>query len=158
MAIYSFQMAMATPESTSIRLMASCFCRGESGAVARGSLTYRSARVDRYDRVWVCDRQNWRIQIFDLDGNYLTEWTDLARPDTVFFDPQDDVVYIAEVEGQVSIYTFDGELITKWGGAKRSDILGGFLGGPHGIWMDSHGDLYVGEVETTDRFQKFIRQ
>lgn len=116
------------------------------------------ARVDRYDRVWVCDRQNWRIQIFDTDGNYLTEWTDLARPDTVFFDPQDDVVYMAEVEGQVSIYTFDGELITKWGGARRSDVLGGFLGGPHGIWMDSHGDLYVGEVETTERFQKFIRQ
>ena len=137
---------------------------GERGSGPGQFSLSHCARVDRYDRVWVCDRQNWRIQIFDTDGHFLTEWTDLARPDTVFFDPQDDVVYIAEVEGQVSIYTFDGELIAKWGGAKRSEIPGipgEFIGGPHGIWMDSHSDLYVGEVEIKEgfhRFQKFIRQ
>ncbi len=114
-------------------------------------------RVDKHDRVWVCDRENNRIQIFDTDGNFLTEWTDLLRPDTIYFDPNDDVVYVAELTHQVSIFTLDGELITKWGGAQPSEKPGEFLASPHGIWMDSHGDLYVGEVLMDARLQKFVK-
>lgn len=114
-------------------------------------------RVDKHDRVWVCDRTNDRIQIFDTDGNYLTEWTGLLKPDTIYFDPKDEVVYIAELEQQVSIYTLDGELITKWGGARKSDKPGEFVACPHGIWADSRGDLYVGEVQADGRLQKFAR-
>jgi sugar lactone lactonase YvrE len=114
-------------------------------------------RVDRYDRVWVCDRTNCRIQLFGLDGNFLSEWSGLAHPDTIFFDPKDDVVYIAELDQQVSIYTFDRELLTQWGGRQKSDKPGEFVACPHGIWMDSHGDLYVGEVQTDGRLQKFMR-
>ena len=76
----------------------------------------------------------------------------------MFFDPNDDVVYLAEAEGQVSIYTLDGKLITKWGDARKSHVPGEFLGAPHGIWMDSHDNLYVGEVAVEGRLQKFIRQ
>ena len=117
-------------------------------------------RIDKDDRVWVCDRENNRIQIFDLDGNFLTEWTDLLRPNTVYFDKEDDVVYIAELTHQLSIYSLEKELITQWGGAKSSDQPGEFIGGPHGLWVDSHGDIYVGEVELGERsrIQKFIRQ
>ena len=118
------------------------------------------ARIDKDDRVWVCDRENNRIQIFDLDGNFLTEWTDLLRPNTVYFDKEDDVVYIAELTHQLSIYSLEQELIAQWGGAKSSDQPGEFIGGPHGLWVDSHGDIYVGEVELGERsrIQKFIRQ
>lgn len=70
-------------------------------------------RVDKDDRVWLCGRENCRIQIFDINGLFLTEWTDLLRPDTIYFDPKGDMVYIAEVEGQVSIYTLDGEQLAK---------------------------------------------
>ena len=115
-------------------------------------------RIDKHDRVWICDRENNRIQIFDTEGQFLTEWTDLKRPDTVYFDPNEDVVYLAEAEGQVCIYTLDGNLITNWGGARKSHTPGEFLGAPHGIWMDSHGDFYVGEVAVEGRLQKFIRQ
>jgi sugar lactone lactonase YvrE len=115
-------------------------------------------RIDKHDRVWVCDRTNDRIQMFDTDGNYLTEWTGLLKPDTIYFDPNDDVVYIAELQQQISIYTLDGELLTKWGGARPSDNPGEFVACPHGIWADSRGDLYVGEVQADGRLQKFIRQ
>ena len=115
-------------------------------------------RVDKDDRVWVCDRENKRIEIFDTDGNFLSEWTGLARPDTIFFDPVDDVVYIAELDQQVSIYTRDGQLLTQWGGQQKSETPGEFRACPHGIWMDSHGDLYVGEVQTDGRLQKFVRE
>ena len=117
-------------------------------------------RIDKDDRVWVCDRENNRIQIFDLDGNFLTEWTGLLRPNTVYFDKEDDVIYIAELTHQLSIYSLKQELITQWGGAKSSDQPGEFIGGPHGLWVDSHGDIYVGEVELGERsrIQKFVRQ
>jgi sugar lactone lactonase YvrE len=115
-------------------------------------------RVDRTDRVWVCDRENSRIQIFDTDGRYMTEWTGLLRPDAICFDPREDVVYIAELTHQVSIYTFDGERIACWGGAEASEAPGRFLGLPHGICVDSQGDLYVNEVQVDGRLQKFVRQ
>lgn len=115
-------------------------------------------RVDRYDRVWVCDRENNRIQIFDIEGNYLTQWTGLKRPATIFFDPHKDVVYIAELDYQVSIYSLEGNVITQWGGGRSSNKPGEFLGCPHGIWMDSGGALYISEVGVDGRLQKFVRQ
>ena len=68
-------------------------------------------RIDRYDRVWVCDRENSRIERFDLDGNFIDEWVDLAHPDMIYFDAHEDVVYIAELDQQVSIYDFDRNLL-----------------------------------------------
>ncbi len=117
-----------------------------------------SVRVDRHGRVWVCDRDNNRIQIFDASGHFLKQWTDMRHPDMLFFDPTEDVVYVAELDYQVSIYTLDGELITQWGGGHSSDQPGEFVGWPHGICVDSHGDIYVSEVNTPGRLQKFTRR
>ena len=114
-------------------------------------------RIDAEERLWVCDRSNNRIQIFDLDGNYLDQWTGLRQPDTIFFDPSGEVVYIAELEQQVSIYTLDGTLLSRWGRGESSQQSGEFIACPHGIWADSHGDLYVGEVQTDGHLQKFTR-
>ena len=93
-----------------------------------------------------------------MDGNYLEERAGLAKPDTIFFDPVEDIVYIAELDQQVSIYTLDGVLLSQWGGRQKSERPGEFLACPHGIWMDSKGDLYVGEVQLDGRLQKFLRQ
>ncbi len=71
------------------------------GSAGQFSLSH-CVRIDRYERVWVCDRENRRIQIEDLEGNFLTQWQDLAKPDTIYFDPHEDVVYIAELERQIS--------------------------------------------------------
>jgi streptogramin lyase len=115
------------------------------------------ARVDRYDRVWVCDRENNRIERFDLEGNFIDEWAGIPHPDTIFFDKKDDVVFIAELDQRVSIYDFDRNLLSQWGGGKPSEKPGEFRACPHGIWVDSHGDLYVGEVQTDGHLQKFVR-
>lgn len=114
-------------------------------------------RVDRYDRVWVCDREHNRIELFDLNGKFLDEWTGLYHPDTIFFDRDKDVVYIAELDQQVSIYDFDRKLLAQWGGRRKSETPGEFKACPHGIWVDSAGDLYVGEVQVDGRIQKFVR-
>lgn len=114
-------------------------------------------RIDKQDQVWVCDRTNNRIQIFDTDGNFQSEWTGLKHPDTIYFDPNDDVVYVAELDQQVSIFGLNGELLSQWGGGVKSDKPGEFKACPHGIWADSRGDLYVGEVQVDDHLQKFVR-
>ena len=114
-------------------------------------------RVDRHNRVLVADRSNNRIQFFDTDGKYLMEWGGFSRPDTIFIDA-DDIVYVADLGGWVRILTLEGEPLSQWGRGIRSDVPGEFRGCPHGIWVDSIGDLYVGEVQPGARLQKFIRQ
>lgn len=114
-------------------------------------------RVDRRDRVLVCDRENNRVQIFNTDGEYLTEWTGFLRPDFLYIG-SDETIYVAELGHRVSILTPDGERITDWGGGVSSSRPGEFLAGPHGIWGDSRGDLYVSEVQADGRLQKFVRR
>lgn len=114
-------------------------------------------RVDRRDRVLVADRTNNRIQFFDTEGKYLMEWGGFHHPDTIYID-QDDIVYVAELDQRVSLLTLEGERLTQWGSGQRLDQPGEFLGCPHGIWADSRGDLYVSEVQTDGRLQKFVRR
>lgn len=114
-------------------------------------------RVDADDRVLVADRANNRIQIFDTGGRYQGEWGGLHHPDTIHIDA-DGVVYVAELDQRVSILNLQGEVLARWGRGERVAEPGEFLGCPHGIWTDSGGDLYVSEVQTDGRFQKFVRR
>jgi hypothetical protein len=49
---------------------------------------------------------------------------------------------------------------TLRGGGKPSDVPGEFQGGPHGIWIDSRGDIYAGEVERGEEgvMHKYVRR
>ncbi|MDE0483895.1 MAG: peptidyl-alpha-hydroxyglycine alpha-amidating lyase family protein [Candidatus Poribacteria bacterium] len=114
-------------------------------------------RVDPRNRLMVADRSNNRIQFFTLDGEYIEEWGDLLQPDTIFID-EDELVYIAELDQRISIMTLDGEVVSQWGSERGSTVPGEFLACPHGIWVDLHGDIYVGEVQADARLQKYIRQ
>ena len=116
--------------------------------------------VDKNDRVYVADRENSRIQVFDLQGNYITEWGHVLRPDDLYIDGEENL-YVAELgeragkgpnvkvephapHARVSVLSLEGEVITQFGGDVPTDP-GSFFA-PHGIWADSQGDLYVGEV------------
>jgi len=50
---------------------------------------------------------------------------------------------------RVSIHALNGELIA-WLGADRPGLAPGQFLAPHGLAVDSHGDIYVGEVSYTD--------
>jgi DNA-binding beta-propeller fold protein YncE len=141
--------------------------------------------VDRVGTVYVADRENSRIQLFTSDGSYLGAWTDVARPCQVFIDPAG-WVYVAELGfragrwpgtgtaepgatgGRISIFNAAGVLQARFGGGDNPCALGDFFA-PHGLWVDSHGDLYVAEVTLSaggrtgavpgscHSFQKFVR-
>ncbi|MCH7653163.1 MAG: hypothetical protein IIB14_05745 [Chloroflexi bacterium] len=111
--------------------------------------------VDSRNRVFICDRENDLIQIFDDQGNFLEQWTDLVRPGDVWF--LNDIVYVIESgpEGGVSIWDLDGNVLSRWHvnePAGEGTILGG-----HGITVDSHGSIYVTEIGSGNRVSKFVR-
>ncbi len=99
-------------------------------------------------RVLVADRENNRIQIFSLDGEFLAQWTDLARPCDIFIDA-DETVYVVELDAFVSILTIEGEVLSRWPGPTDA--------GAHAIWVDSHGDLYINQNLEGQRLLKYRR-
>ena len=143
---------------------------GEPG-IAKGQFRLpHNIWIDRWDRIWVPDRENSRVQIFDSEGNCLMQWHDVVRPTDVFID-KDDVVYIPEIGHvgdagpRVSLFTLDGRVVTRWG-CRPEDHRTDLFVSPHAIAVDSSGDVYVGEVAMThsgvDRgsrvVQKFARK
>lgn len=104
-------------------------------------------------RLMVADREsNNRMQLFDAEGKFLEQWPGRPGPCGLFIDG-DGTVFIAE-GGGVTIMNSAGQLLTQWvvtGGPNNRPH------GAHGIWVDRHGDIYVGEVGTGDLLHKFAR-
>ncbi len=140
------------------------FSWGEPGAKPGQFRLPHNIWIDRQDRIWISDRENHRVQIFDTEGKLLDIWTDLLRPTQVCIDA-DDTVYISELCRRISIFTIEGKLLARWGNESHS-LEAPLLVSPHVIGFDSRGDIYVGEVAMThskvDRgartIQKFRRK
>src|SRR6266699_3089259 len=111
--------------------------------------------IDQKTRqVFVNDRNNHRIQVFDENGKYLREWKIDASPSSLH------LLYIGSGN---SIWTFDrttnkmvewdlqGHLLYSWG---SMGAFPGGLWGVHGVSVDQDGNLYVAEVDA-GRVQKF---
>lgn len=105
-------------------------------------------------RVFVNDRDNNRIQIFDENGKYLSEWKITVRPSSLHFvwiGSDRKLTTFDRLTHKMVKYELDGRLIYSWG------TLGNFPGtlwGVHGMSVDQEGNLYVAEVDA-GRFQKF---
>ncbi len=108
--------------------------------------------VDRDERVYVMDRSNDRIQVFDRDGNYLTEWS-TPSPNQGYID--DEGFTHIPGGGQVHVLDMNGGEVACWG--EQGDEPWQFLGGSHGLWIDSHGDIYVAQVGIDNAINKFAR-
>lgn len=108
--------------------------------------------------LYVADRENHRIQVFDNDGRFETQWHGLHRPLALFMPKASNICYVGELGPQgsynrgltnlgprISILNTDGVLLARIG-ADRAGVGEGQFMGPHGITVDSRGDIYVGEV------------
>jgi len=103
-------------------------------------------------RVFVADRENNRIQIFSPEGDFLTQWQDLARPCDIYIDHAG-VVYVPELDGLITLLTLDGQVLTRW----LSPTSTGVGDGGHAVWLDSHGDLYLNQNQEGRRLLKYRR-
>jgi DNA-binding beta-propeller fold protein YncE len=122
------------------------FSWGEPGKGPSQFVVPHGIAVDKNGRVFVADRHNNRIQIFDAFGTYLTEWTqDLKFPTDLVID-DDQIVYVSELmRPGISIFDIKGNLLARWGneGRTKEDPLFVTL---HCIDVDSQGSIYVCEV------------
>ena len=137
---------------------------GEPGTEAGEFRLPHGIGISPDDRVFVADRENDRIQIFSLDGQYLDMWTHVQRPTDISFD-KEGRIYVSELwwkpgevsftngpikfdlPGGVRILDLAGNLLLHWCSADR-EAPGNFVA-PHTLCVDSRGDLYVGEVTWT---------
>lgn len=128
------------------------FSWGEPGKTEHGHFHLPHSLIAHDDKVYVCDRENHRIQIFSLDGEFLSVWTDIQRPMDISVD-RDGMFCISEgsVNGssaRVSILDPEGHVLARFD----------CRGPGHGSWIDSRGDIYVGLGSPPGGVDKFVRQ
>ena len=136
------------------------FSWGEPGIDAGQFIRPHNIAIDDQERVYVVDRECHRIQLFDVQGKFITMWSNIHRPDSMVL--WGDHIYIGELNGmggvddapglghRVSIYDLNGNRVCVFGDKDEGEGAGQFIA-PHGIAVDSHGDIYVAEVSYTIR-------
>jgi DNA-binding beta-propeller fold protein YncE len=56
--------------------------------------------LDSQGRVFVGDRQNNRVQVFDPDGKFIAQWFQFGRPSGMYIDKRSDTLYVADSESR----------------------------------------------------------
>jgi sugar lactone lactonase YvrE len=131
--------------------------------------------MDSQGRLFVADRGNNRIQIFDQAGKFITAWTQFGRPSGIYIDPND-VLYVVDSESvntknpALNDYGYNPSFSRglRVGSAKTGEVTAFVpdpdVGHPHadftsaaeGVWADSAGVVYGAEVgaRTVIRYEK----
>ena len=118
--------------------------------------------LDDDDYVYVCDRENNRVQVFDQDGHVEAVWHDIYRPSGICF--HDGLLWVGEllhdphplladchmVGHRLSVFTPHGRLVARLGSEVEGDGPGEFIA-PHGVAADSQGNVYIAEVSFTEK-------
>ncbi len=150
---------------------------GELG-VELGQLSQpHSIAMDSQGRLYVCERNNGRIQIFDQSGKTLGAWKNLINPWGIHITPSDDIFVCGSTPARWTergnlgnpphdqiLIRFDttGRALELWGFplAKDGELEPGHLDWMHGMGMDNAGNLYISDVDENSpvhRLQKFKR-
>ena len=113
--------------------------------------------------VYVADRENHRVQVFDGNGKYEAQWFNMHRPCGLCMGHgADPLMYVGELGPgmnvnrnvpnlgpRLSVVTRKGETLARLGDLHAGLEPGQFMA-PHGLAVDSRGDIYVGEVSFTN--------
>ena len=121
--------------------------------------------MDSAGRLFVGDRQNNRIQIFDQDGKYIDQWAQFSRPSGVYIDAKD-TIYVADSESESVSKNHDGwKRGIRVGSAKDGSVTA-FIPDPvekttgtsaaEGVAADAAGNIYGAEVGPK-RMMKYVR-
>ena len=113
--------------------------------------------------VYVCDRSNNRIQVFQKNGTYVKQFVYDRETkgagstwDMVMW-PDRNNTYLIVADGSNNFVRIirrdDGTVVNKFGTGGRQ---AGQFHWVHALAIDSQGNLYAGEVDTGKRIQKFV--
>ncbi|MDA1280589.1 MAG: peptidyl-alpha-hydroxyglycine alpha-amidating lyase family protein [Chloroflexi bacterium] len=137
---------------------------GESGTNEGQFNIVHNIAIDSQGLLYVADRENHRIQVFDRDGVYQTQWVNMARTAAIYVDTrgEEDIVYVGEyfsgiglnhmgtnLGPRVTVINTRGEILARVGTESYGSQHGRFFT-PHGISVDSKGDIYLAEVSHSD--------
>jgi DNA-binding beta-propeller fold protein YncE len=108
-------------------------------------------RIDSKGHVYVGDRENNRIQVFDANGKFIRKIEGFA-PYGLFITPED-ILFVADGRAnQILKMTGDGKLLASWGekgsGPSQFEM-------PHAIAVGADGAVYVTEINGK-RVQKYV--
>ena len=116
-------------------------------------------------RVYVCDRDNNRIQVFERDGTFIDEvfiaerTLDFGTAFDVDFSPDADEQFLYNIDGMNEkiwvISREDLSIVDSFGFGGHQ--AGGFTAA-HSLAVDASGNIYVGETLEGKRVQRFVRQ
>lgn len=122
-------------------------------------------RCDSDGWVYVADRENHRIQVFDGEGRVEAVWGRLHRPAALALSGAGAGrrVYVAELGpmfrngvpfapnlgARVTVLDGTGSVLARYGSPEVGTGPERFIA-PHGIAIDSSGDVYVGEVSNVN--------
>jgi sugar lactone lactonase YvrE len=125
---------------------------------------------DSQGRLFVGDRQNNRIQIFDPDGHFIAEWKQFGRPSGIYID-KNDVIYVADSESRNGEPGYGYNPGCRRGiriGSAKDGSVSYFVPdaapfpaaadstGPEGITADAAGNMYGAEF--TMDVKKYVRK
>lgn len=151
---------------------------GKRGS-ARGEFSDpHSIAMDSQGRLFVADRWNRRIQIFDQDGRYLDEWTQFGQPSGLYIT-KDDTLYVADSSSWGKGAPGSGpdnpgvKKGVRYGSAKDGKVVG-FIediesmkthstmgqndhSGPESVGVDASGNVYFGVVYLREADPKSLR-
>jgi mono/diheme cytochrome c family protein/sugar lactone lactonase YvrE len=116
--------------------------------------------MDSKGRLYVGDRWNNRIQVFDQDGKLLQILTQFGRPSGIFIDKHD-ILYVTDSESRTPVgygYNPDWKRGIRVGSVKDGIVTAfipdtdpnpdaGATSGAEGIWADDKGVIYGAQVE-----------
>jgi DNA-binding beta-propeller fold protein YncE len=124
--------------------------------------------IDSRGRLFVGDRENNRIEIFDQDGRLLDTWHQFGRPSGIFITP-DDTIYVADSESGPDTGAHELPGIAKGIriGSARSGRVTAFIedmestradhSGAEGVGVDAQGNVY-GAVVRRQMLERHVRR
>jgi NHL repeat-containing protein len=140
---------------------------GTAGAGPGQFVGPHSLAMDSQGRLFVADRTNNRIQIFDQDGMFIAAWKQFGRPSGLAID-KDDVLYVSDSESNDKEGAYGYNPGCHRGiriGSARDGKVTAFIPDPdpkgatstaEGVAVDRHGNVYGAEVGPKD-LKKYVK-
>ncbi len=139
------------------------FSWGESGTDPGQFNIVHNITTDREGLVYIADRENQRVQVFDPNGKFLAQWENLSRAACIcMYSTDNPLVYVGEyfcgigsnatgtnLGPRVSVMDTGGKILARLSDQSYGDEPGRFYA-PHGIAVDSKGSIYVAEVSWSE--------
>jgi DNA-binding beta-propeller fold protein YncE len=98
--------------------------------------------IDRQGRVFVTDRDHQRIEVFDADGKFLSQWSGTGGISGLAIT-RDQRIWTSGI-----LRDLDGNVLGR--------LPGTGIAGGHGVAVTDSGDVYIAQLSGV--VQKFVKQ